>query len=331
MSKIPAKQDVQEIQGLSASVQVLPLPTGLYLFSVQAAEPSNESAAGQLSLPAIHISLGPGVRSEHVQFVAGPSTDGSWLFAQGDMLVCKVTGAGATLVLTSIRAPGGQTLSIRVERLENRVDAEMGLREPPKTPAPAEPDKTPIIAPAANLNGALPLRINAHIRARGDRSFANVPWAGRAGHGLWVESYSVSPLEGLSAKDIEYKGLTSSGFETPWMTDEQMCGTKGMSVPLIGFAVRVKAGAQTPAYDCEYSGYFQSGTIVGPIRNGVPCRSTVAGDPLEGLQIRLVKRTGAAAAVPAAKPVPSRLEKASQAVAAARSKLAPAAGKPRRA
>jgi hypothetical protein len=317
---------------LSASVQVLPLPTGLYLFSVQAAEPSADSAAGQLSLPAIHISLGPGVRTEHVQFVAGPSTDGSWLFAQGDMLVCKVTGAGATLVLTSIRAPGGQTLSIRVERLENRVDAEMGLRAPPpKADVPAEPDKTPIIAP--NLDGSLPLRINAHIRARGDRSFANVPWAGRAGHGLWVESYSVSPLEGLAAKDIEYKGLTSSGFETPWMTDEQMCGTKGMSVPLIGFAVRVKAGAQAGVYDCEYSGYFQSGTVVGPIRNGVPCRSTVAGDPLEGLQIRFVKRNGAGAAAPApaAKTGPSRLEKASQAVAAARSKLAPAAGKPRRA
>jgi hypothetical protein len=30
---------------------------------------------------------------------------------------------------------------------------------------------------------------------------------------------------------------------------------------------------------------------VGPLRNGSPCRSTVANDPLEGIQIRLLERT----------------------------------------
>jgi hypothetical protein len=69
-----------------------------------------------------------------------------------------------------------------------------------------------------------------------------------------------------------------------------MCGTKGMSVPLVGFAVRLKSGAATAAYDCEYSGYFQSRVTVGPLRNGAPCRSTVANDPLEGIQVRLVRR-----------------------------------------
>jgi hypothetical protein len=70
-----------------------------------------------------------------------------------------------------------------------------------------------------------------------------------------------------------------------------MCGTKGMSVPLVGFAIRLKPGPATAAYDCEYSGYFQSGLTVGPQRNGAPCRSTVASDPLEGIQIRIIKRT----------------------------------------
>ncbi len=43
---------------LSASVQVLPLPAGLYLFSVKAAEPA-PFIDGQLRLPAIHVGLGP--------------------------------------------------------------------------------------------------------------------------------------------------------------------------------------------------------------------------------------------------------------------------------
>jgi hypothetical protein len=70
-----------------------------------------------------------------------------------------------------------------------------------------------------------------------------------------------------------------------------MCGTKGMSTPLLGFAIRLKPSPAAAAYDCEYSGYFASGLTVGPLRNGVPCKSSVASDPVEGIQVRLVKRS----------------------------------------
>jgi hypothetical protein len=145
----------------------------------------------------------------------------------------------------------------------------------------------------SNARPTLRLQVAAHVRARGDMNFTNVAWAGRVGPGLWIESFSVRPLERFAAQDIEYKGLTASGFETPWISDDRMCGTKGMSVPLVGFAVRLKPSTEAAFYDCEYSGYFQSGVTVGPLRNGVPCRSTVANDPLEGVQIRIVKRIAA--------------------------------------
>jgi hypothetical protein len=122
-------------------------------------------------------------------------------------------------------------------------------------------------------------------------SAREVPWAGKIAPGLWIESFSVRPLQRFNAQDIEYKGLTGSGFETPWLSDEKMCGTKGLSTPLLGFAIRLKPSPAAAAYDCEYSGYFASGLTVGPVRNGVPCRSSVASDPLEGIQVRLVKRS----------------------------------------
>jgi hypothetical protein len=124
-------------------------------------------------------------------------------------------------------------------------------------------------------------------------NFADVPWAGRVAPGLWIESFSIKPLAEFEAGDIEYKGLTGSGFETPWLSDDKMCGTKGMSVPLVGFAVRLKPGPRAAEYNCEYSGYFKSGATIGPVRNGAPCRSTVANDPLEGLQVRITKRAAA--------------------------------------
>ena len=277
---------------LSAAVQVLPLPAGLYLFSVKAAAPVRGSVAGQLSLPAVHVGLGPGVRPEQVEFMAGPSTHGAWLFAPGDLLVTRITGGGATLILSSLRAPGGEVLSIKVERLDARAEGSAGVSPTGvKTPTAASASQ----ATAAVANGALPLHIAAHVRTRGDMTFRDVPWAGRVAPGLWIESFAVRPLEHFGVQDIEYKGLTGTGFETPWLSDEKMCGTKGMAVPLVGFAVRLKPSAAAAAFDCEYSGYFQSGVTVGPLRNGAPCRSTVANDPLEGIQLRVVRRAGAAA------------------------------------
>jgi GT2 family glycosyltransferase len=294
-------------EAMSASVQVLPLPSGLYLFSVTAASAAPASASGQLSLPAVHIGLGPGVRSDQVEFIAGPNTHGAWLFAQGDLLVTKVNGSGATLIMTSVRAPGGEVLSIKVERLDARADA-IPAPQAPSTdvglqPTPISAPKHPGVLPAkearkpdATFAGSdllLPVQIAAHIRTRGDMTFAEVPWAGRVAPGLWIESFSVRPTKLFGAQDVEYKGLTGSGFETPWLSDDKMCGTKGMAVPLVGFAVRLKPSSATVGYECEYSGYFQSGVTVGPLRNGAPCRSTVANDPLEGIQVRLLKRSSA--------------------------------------
>jgi GT2 family glycosyltransferase len=282
---------------MTAAVQVLPLPGGLYLFSVKAATPAIAATTGALSLPAVHVGLGPGITTDSVEFVGGPSTHGCWLFAKGDLLVTKVKGTGATLVLTSMRAPGGETLSIKVERLEARADdlqatvdsrGRASSKDDLKQPAPlaAQQHETP-----TSDSERVPVRIGAHIRTRGDMMFSDVQWAGRVAPGLWIESFSVRPLERFTAHDIEYKALTGSGFETPWLSDEKMCGTQGMSSPLVGFAIRLKPSSLAAAYDCEYMGYFQSGTTVGPLRNGVPCRSSVASDPLEGIQVRVIKRS----------------------------------------
>jgi len=278
-------RDLAQTEALSASVQVLPLPPGLYLFSVKAAATTEVAALGKLRVPAMHVGLGPGVRSEHIEFIAGPSTEGAWLFAQEDLLVARVNGAGATMILTSVRAPGGDVLSIKVERLDGRSEAAMPVVAAAAAAVPALKGADDSIA-----DRVVALKIGAHIRARGDMSFVDAPWAGRVAPGLWIESFSINPLERIEVQDIEYKALTGSGFETPWLSEGKMCGTRGVSVPLVGFAVRLKSGPQGAAYDCEYSGYFKSGTTVGPLRNGAPCRSTVANDPLEGIQVHIRKR-----------------------------------------
>jgi GT2 family glycosyltransferase/glycosyltransferase involved in cell wall biosynthesis len=315
----PEGQATAAPQGLSASVQVLPLPAGLYLFSVTAASPKVSQASGLLSLPAVQVGLGPGIGPDQVEFLSGPATQGAWLFSPGDLLVARVMGSGATLILSSLRAPGGEVLSIKIERLEARQEAASAA----EGVAVAKPG-TASTQSLMRDDGSLPLHISAHIRTRGDMAFADAPWAGRIGPGLWIESFSIRPLEQFGAGHIEYKGLTGTGFETPWISDEHMCGTKGMSVPLVGFAMRLKPGAESAAFDCEYSGYFQSGQVVGPLRNGAPCRSSTANDPLEGMQVRLIRRASSSAAsniaaAPATSVKGANEKEALRAAAAARS------------
>jgi hypothetical protein len=322
---------VQE-DGLAASVQVLPLPAGLYLFSVKPSDSPVPGAGGRLRLPAMHVGLGPGVPPEQVEFMAGPGAHGAWLIAPTDLLIVKVNGVGATLILNSVRAPDGGTLSIKVERLNGRGDAAALPVRAGTVPDAAVPGAAPTAATFAGADAELPLavQIGAHIRSRGDMTFTGVPWAGRVAPGLWIESFAVRPLERFEARDLEYKALTGVGFETPWLTDGAACGTQGMGVPLVAFALRFKTDA-TAGYDCEYSGYFHSGMTVGPLRNGAPCRSTVANDPLEGIQVRLVKRAAAAqpAAAPDSKPSKEPAADTGMDVPAARAISPPAGPAPR--
>jgi hypothetical protein len=64
----------------------------------------------------------------------------------------------------------------------------------------------------------------------------------------------------------------------------------------LGFAVRLRQNGGATHFDCEYSGYFSSGKIVGPLKNGTPCRSTLKNDPLEGVQVHFIRRDAADAA-----------------------------------
>jgi GT2 family glycosyltransferase len=279
---------------ITGSVEAITIAKGRYVFSVRSGAPSQIKEAGNLIVPAVHVGLGPGISPKHVKFSPSADADGTWLFAAGSTLEVKILSAAATLVLTSVRAPGGQPLVIDADRLDagNKTTA-LARAKSPTPPPPAAADKRP----------SLRAQIVAHIRYRGDMAFVDVPWAGRVGPGLWIEAFAVKPLEKITDADIEYKGLTRTGIETPWISNGAQCGTRGMSVPLIGFAARLKPSAGT-GYECEYSGCFQSGAVVGPLRNGAPCRSSAPNDVLEGIQIRIVERTGATAAAAPARPAP---------------------------
>jgi len=277
---------------LTASVQALTLPKGLYTFSVRSADPERVAELGGLMLPALHVGLGPSVPADGIEFLSGREDGATWLYAAGDMLVAKIIDRPVTLFLTSVRAAGAQPLDVEIDRLDARSER----RAAAEVMAEGEPE--PQAEPAGQAEEGVRLQISAHISNRGDVVFIDTDWIGRLGNGMSIEAFSVIPLDRLGASDIEYKGLTGAGFESPWLSNGEPCGTRGMGIPLVGFAVRPKPDAATLGYDCVYRGYFHSGAISGPVSNGEVCRSEAAGDPLEGIELRILPARIATAGSP---------------------------------
>src|SRR5204863_1704519 len=126
---------------LTASVQALTLPKGLYNFSVRSADPERVGELGGLMLPALHVGLGPSVPTDAIEFLSGRDDGGQWLYAAGDILVAKIVDRPVTLLLTSVRAAGTQPLDIEVDRLDARSEPRatgkpVAQDEPEPKPAP---------------------------------------------------------------------------------------------------------------------------------------------------------------------------------------------------
>ena len=254
---------------LTVTSRVMAFAPGLYVLKVRG---GGAPALAPMMRPFVQLSEAPGNPQEaEVEMMSALA--GHTLSHTGDTLVVKVTGAPARLLLTSFR-PADQphnALALEVQRLDGDVG-----------PMAGGPASTPI-------QRVLPLEVMVHVQSRGDLRFAESAWAGCGGQQLWIEAFAVLPSETLSAQDIEYKALTANGWETPWVQGGDVCGSRGHSIPLLGFALRLR-GAAAERYECLCEASFFSGSRVGPLQGGALCRSDVIGDPLDGILIRIIER-----------------------------------------
>jgi hypothetical protein len=282
----------------SASVEFLPLSQGLFLFSVKSTQPPfRVDEQNGISLPAIQLSGAPGVPPGQIELMLSPHTATAWLSEPHDQIVIKVNTPSALVLLTSIIVPGMTPLEIEVQRLDRGEGV---------VPIPVESVQTPTaraLPPLPPARQSLPIKIIPHVQNHGDMEFSEGQWAGLPGENLWIESFSIVPLAELAPDMIEYKAITATGVETPWVSDGKPCGTRGIGVPLIGIAIRIKPQAGVEGGMCEYGAILLSGKILGPGRNGMPCRTSDGNDPICGLWVSISGRAPAQieSARPAAK------------------------------
>jgi len=256
------------------TARLVPLDPGLYAFSLAGDTGWHRPAAG-LALPTVQV-CAPPHDGKAIEITDSFGRAGSWLGGRHEMLFVKAPVGGATALVTAY-LPGELSrppLELQIRRLDRPAPATRVISFGGDGPTAAQ---------------GVSLEIVAHIRGRGNVRFVDARWIGRLQPGLWIEALTVLPRDPTTAAGIEYKGLTASGVETPWIGCGSPCGSGSRGDPLIGFAMRQKAAGEA-LFDCEYTGYFASGTTAGPARNGAPCRSAIDDDPLEGLQLHVARR-----------------------------------------
>ncbi len=261
---------------LAATATVIRLDPGLYALEI-AGRPDLPGRISNRALPVIQVSAPPGGQAGCVEIIGASGDGAQWIAHGGGTVVVKSPPGGGSVWITAFGDPDDAPILPWVEPHPiDRWRANGAAPEPLGAIIEPEEIRTEIVL---------------HVERLGDRRFAGQGWVGSRGRKLRIEAFSIRPIEGLAANDIEVKGLGPHGRETPWVGGARLCGTRGQRLPLTGFAVRLSPHLGH-RFDVAYEGAFFESGIAGPFRNGELCIPPVADDPLEAINVRVVRRAG---------------------------------------
>ena len=262
----------------AALASIIPLEQGLFAIHIAPFAAAIESGRA-LPLPRVQVSRFPSPGLADVDILGEDGLGEPWFGPPGGVAVVRSPPGGGAILVTMLAPPANAPAlpGVTVQRLDREVpaDGSPAVAAPPASPAPQLP--------------VTPLDVLLHVERLGDCRFGGEGWMGNRGQRLRVEGFTINPLAGLMAEDLEYKAFQPDGAETPWIGAPRFCGSRGRRLPLTGFAIRV-APAVAEQFDVVYSGAFVNGGVTGPLGNGEPCRPALPDDTLEAITIRIVER-----------------------------------------
>ncbi len=292
-----ARPESHRIVELKVSGHLMTLDAGLFCIF----QPPGSPAGGRGGLPGVRVSAAPGGREDAVQVTT--FRDDGWL-ADGAALV-RVAQGPAQILVTIYQAPNASAEAApRLQVL--RLSA-----EPVAAPAAAQAAAPSAPRPSARAVAA-DAEMVGHLQRTGDVGAKIGEWLGVRGSKLWIEGFSIAPAAGLpggAAESLEYQGVLGRDWLSPWVEGGAFCGSRGMALPLLGLAVRLK-GEAARTHLCEVTATFADGTMVGPLTGGEVAQAESLA-PLEAVRVDIRPRPAAAAApavrpaAPVAAPVPA--------------------------
>jgi len=313
-TKTPAPAAPQKlITELKVSGQLMTLDTGLWCVCNAPGSPIPDAQSG---LPGVRVSLPPGQASRPDVITIITFRDDGWLSGWTGAALVRVLRGPAQVMVTIHQAQGTTQEAPKLQVIKLADAAALppvGVR-PQGQPAPQQPQQpqqqrpapaAPVAANAPAAPAAAPVaevpadaEIVAHVQGRGDVGVTIQDTMGNPGSKQWIEGFSIAPRSPVSASDIEYQAVLGRGWLSPWAEGGQFCGSRGMSLPILGLRVRLR-GEAAEHFDCVLEASFVDGTKLPPIDNGDPAQAESLA-PLESFKVTITPRATAAAPAPAA-------------------------------
>ena len=317
-AKLPAAAAATPVSPASASKGVVELKVsghlmtfdaGIYCIFNPPGSPAPDAATG---LPGVRVSLPPGPASHPEAVTISTFREDGWLGGWNGAALVRVARGPAQVLVTIYQLPNhaGDAPKLQILRLlEGHQLPGQAARGQARAAAPVEAAPAPAVAAAAvapavaqsspaggTAADTADAEIVAHVQTRGDVAAKLADWVGTPGSKNWIEGFALSPKQTVGPDDIEYQAVLGRGWLSPWAEGGQFCGSRGMSLPILGLRVRLR-GEAAENYDCAVAATFVDGTEIGPLDNGEPCQAESLA-PLEAFRIELRPR---GAAEPAAK------------------------------
>jgi len=255
-----AQTTAAPVTELKASAHLMLLDPGVFcIFNSPGATPPDATTG----LPGVRLSPAPasGGLSGEVS-LSGFSEDG-WLDGTEGAALVRVTGGPAHVLVTVYQSAEGGHEPPKLQVLR--------LTEGPVA-APAHPQPQPAAQAQAAQGAAGSFEVAAHIYGRGDVAGRLGEWMGERGSKRWIEGFGLQPARGVPASDMEYQAVLGRGWLSPWVEGGQFCGSRGMSLPILGLRVRLK-GASAQHFTPVVAATFVDGTQVGPVGDGEACEA----------------------------------------------------------
>ena len=265
------------ITELKATAHLMMLDDGVFCVFHSTGGAPPDAATG---LPGVRLSLPPASNGE-VE-ISTFRQDG-WIGGDWGAALVRVQGGPAPVLVTVYQVADGAREAPRLQVLR--------LTEEPGGKAVRGAEQAGVAAP--RLGGAESFEVLAHVYGRGDVGGALGGWVGERGSGRQIEGFAVAPRGAVGLADIEYQAVLGRDWLSPWAEGGQFCGSRGMSLPVLGMKMRLR-GPAAATHELMLTGAFVDGTEAGlaPGQQGCQAASLAA---LEAFRVEIRPRAARAA------------------------------------
>jgi hypothetical protein len=281
---------------LKVTGHLMNLERGLFCIYPAPGAGAVDAASG---LPGVRITLPPGPDRGRGGLRIVTFRDDGWVSGPMDAALIRVPEGPAQILVTVYQAAGGNDPPrLQVLRLSDAASvpppplavagSDAGEREVGTAAARVAAPVAPVAEAASPPAEPGPVEISAHVQRRGDITARIGEWVGDRGSKSWIEGFAIKPESEVTPEDIEYQAVLGRGWLSPWAEGGQYCGSRGMSLPILGLRVRLR-GAAAATHECVIAASFVDGTAIGPVANGEACETDSLA-PLEAFQVAIRRR-----------------------------------------